>query len=414
MVTRQQRARGCQTIIKALFSAALLGLVFGPLTLSAREAVGVTLAARGEVEATDLVALDVRSLSRRSDVFDVDALTTGPDSQAQLRMRDDAVLSLRPNSELIIAEYQYNADTGEGKAILELVSGGLRTLTGRISAELADTDFELRTSVGTIGIRGTHFEVIEGADRLFLAVWDGEIDIAIAVGNRSGRVVTLGPNANYSFAEIGLDGEVTYLMTLPDVFAEGHTDDGIETDVATTLTQTEADNEISLSLTPATLLALDQPPVPDVPRNLVRINLPTPPDVVADRTGTVTYDDLLAVDLESNINYDMSLSFSINFSEGTVDDGTLSLIGDNSEWFAVFDGGISGNDLQLGNSLGSNQSFNFASHTRDDSSFDAAGNLSGQFFGPNAEQVRGEFDLFEVNAPETSVSGSYLIGGGEQ
>ena len=67
------------------------------------------------------------------------------------------MIALKENSELVIANYQYSGETGEGSVAMELLKGGLRSVTGAIKSESGD--YNLKTPVGSIGIRGTHFEV---------------------------------------------------------------------------------------------------------------------------------------------------------------------------------------------------------------------------------------------------------------
>lgn len=449
--------------------AAAIGLT--PAAM-ARDAVGVTLAARGDVEAIDLLDLEPRVLSRRSDVFDVDTVITGSGSQAQIRMVDDAVLALRADSEVVIAEYQYNEETGEGRAIMELVSGGLRTLSGSISPDSENSDYELRTDVGSIGIRGTHYEVVQTDGELFMGVWEGEIEFSSSVGE-GGDPVVLGTDSDYSFASVGEDGEITYYLEPPEVFAEGYADDDEEPEEDTDSededvdedegdlsddeddedeeaedegdeedsepddtdaedddadedpVDDESDEDDGLDLladgdddedaddtaaaAPATDIAsaIETGPASD-PIVLSPINLPTPPGYFADRTGTAVYNDLIDFDLEgTRTDYDMTLTFEVNFTQGTINDGYLELVSpnDGDTWTAGFYGGFIGNEIQIGPVIGDNQ-FTYATHNNNL----AEGSMNAMFFGSSAEQVRGDFSLNEVENPNVNVSGDYVVG----
>ncbi|MCH8552850.1 MAG: FecR domain-containing protein [Natronospirillum sp.] len=394
---------------------------------SERTVVGVTLAARGAVEALDLIDMDSRSLTRRSDVFDADALVTGEGSQAQVRMVDDSVLSLRSNSELIIAEYEFDEDTEEGRAVMELVSGGLRTLTGRLSPEDGDADYELRTAVGSIGIRGTHYEVVQADDELFMAVWDGEIEVNVTAGDQPSTVI-LGPQNDYAFASVSSDGTVTFYLEPPDIFADGFAEeddeaqDGIEDEEATDDDSSEEDedseegpdlleddeDEETVQLSPDVLVTISSPAADPEGDRITILNLPTPPSVVADRSGTATFNDLMSIDLAgTRTDYDVTLSFDVNFTRGTVDGGQLELVSpsDGDRWLALFEGGIIGNELMIGPVIGENQ-FNFASHNDQP----AEGSMSGQFFGPGADRISGSFDLNQIADPSVNVSGDYTVG----
>lgn len=439
--------------------------------IGARESAGVTLAARGDVEAYDLLEEVSRSLSRRSEIFNVDSIFTGADSQAQIRMLDDAVVSVRSDTELVIAEYQYDAETGEGRAAMELVSGGLRALTGSIDPDNDDSDFEVRTSVGSIGIRGTHFEAIQRDANVLLGVWDGEVQLDLDV-DPGGDPVVLGGDQDYSFASVDDQGQVTFFLEPPAEFESGHTDDDEDPegedgaaeedeeieeeetgdeDAVTDEDDTDEDDagdDEDEDADPEALeesveeqddaLADDDDPSGDepsapaspglgalaaasqaatgedqtAPQVINPINVPTPPNVIADRSGTARYQDLLSVDLAGNrTDFEVEISFEVNFSQGTVDDGEVNLTAeDGVAWLGLFSGGITDGSLEIGPTIGENL-FNQAYYTASDgSAHDATGSLSGTFFGSDAEQVRGDFSFERLDDDSVWVSGDFRLG----
>jgi len=96
-----------------------------------------------------------------------DTVVTGDASRAQLLMLDGAKIAMRPNSRLLIEEFSYTppATTGvavtssSDKSIIGLVKGGFRTITGAIGKE-NEADYEVRTAVGVLGIRGTDYTAV--------------------------------------------------------------------------------------------------------------------------------------------------------------------------------------------------------------------------------------------------------------
>lgn len=427
-----------------------------------KELAGTVLATRGSVNATDLVALEERALARRSQVFNVDRVLTGAGAQTQLRMSDNALLSLTENSELVIAEYQFNPATGEGKVAMELISGGLRTITGLVSPASEGNEYELRTGAATIGIRGTTYEVRRVGGETFMAVWDGEIEIR--VGDESGPSFVLGGDQEFAFASINEDGEVTFYVSAPDVFADEEDDqeesteeDESESDDDEQSEQDESDDENNDSDDSSNDDSSNGQPGEDNsndngpgnnndgnPNNSVIVNrvvappwgtfasfanfgatftsrptrptvvidplrLPTPPNVVAAKQGSVTYNNLVSYSINEGFDYQMSLSFEVNFSAGTINGGALRLVSptQNSEWNAWFDGGISGNQLQGGLPLNTNMNFNVADHFVNGVEYDATGFINGTFHGSSAQQVRGAFSL--TDSQNTSVSGNYQV-----
>ena len=87
-----------------------------------------------------------------------DAVVTAASSNVQIRMTDDTLLWVHPNSRLKIDQYTYDKK-GDGKdnIALQLVQGAARTATGLI-AKANKKNVILSTPTATIGIRGTDFE----------------------------------------------------------------------------------------------------------------------------------------------------------------------------------------------------------------------------------------------------------------
>ena len=99
-----------------------------------------------------------------------DFVITGDASRAQLLMLDGAKLAIRPNSRLQIEDYAYAravtnpassvvSTSADNSSVISLVKGGFRTITGAIGKE-DPSDYEVRTAVGVLGIRGTNFAVL--------------------------------------------------------------------------------------------------------------------------------------------------------------------------------------------------------------------------------------------------------------
>ncbi|HXG28139.1 MAG TPA: FecR family protein [Nevskiales bacterium] len=119
-----------------------------------------------------------------------DTLVTESDGRVQWRLADDSYFVLRPNSSYRIETYQFPeggpAKAGAGKAIYELLKGGVRTLTGLIGK--TDTAaYQAKMPVATMGIRGTDYTSIYCGDcswagpniksGLYVRVDHGEIEI---------------------------------------------------------------------------------------------------------------------------------------------------------------------------------------------------------------------------------------------
>jgi hypothetical protein len=126
------------------------------LALPARaETAGRVLTAVGNV--LTLRGSQILRLAPGSTVESGDQIHTGSESKALIRFTDSGLIWIRPQSDFIVEEYSY----GQGdraRAFFSLLRGGVRSLTGSIGHH-DKAHYRLRTSVATIGIRGTDFSV---------------------------------------------------------------------------------------------------------------------------------------------------------------------------------------------------------------------------------------------------------------
>ncbi len=111
----------------------------------------------------------IATLLKGDSVLVKDTVITGAASRAQLLMIDGAKIAIRPDSRIVIEEYAYAAaasGTGiatvlssDDSSVISLVKGGFRSITGAIGKE-NPSNYEVRTAVGVLGIRGTDFAVL--------------------------------------------------------------------------------------------------------------------------------------------------------------------------------------------------------------------------------------------------------------
>jgi hypothetical protein len=121
----------------------------------ADEAKGLVVASRGTVIATGKD--DSRELKQGDEIFISDEIMTGPKSFAVLQFLDGAKVTIKPNSEIVIDDYVYNGNADD-KAQLNLVSGGLRVITGAMAKNNPE-NYKVKTPVALMGVRGTEFAV---------------------------------------------------------------------------------------------------------------------------------------------------------------------------------------------------------------------------------------------------------------
>lgn len=100
----------------------------------------------------------IKVLAQKSEVLAGDTLVTAKDSYAQVQMNDGAQMTLRPHSNLKIESYQFNKEEPKSdNAVLRLLKGGFRTVTGLIGKRGDPDAYKLHAATATIGIRGTDF-----------------------------------------------------------------------------------------------------------------------------------------------------------------------------------------------------------------------------------------------------------------
>ena len=99
-----------------------------------------------------------RALKKGDPVYEGETVITGPRASLQLRMVDEALVAVRPNSRLQIEVYRLDGKTeGEGHGVLHLISGTFRSITGLIG-HTKKANYKIITDTANIGIRGTDHE----------------------------------------------------------------------------------------------------------------------------------------------------------------------------------------------------------------------------------------------------------------
>ncbi len=128
----------------------------------AEDSSGMVIASRGEVIA--LANGDSRELKQGDFVYVNDEILTSNRSFAVLQFTDGAKVTVRPDSQLIIETYLY-AGKDSDEATLNLVSGGLRIITGAM-AKTNPENYKVRTPVALMGVRGTEFSIMLCGDEI--------------------------------------------------------------------------------------------------------------------------------------------------------------------------------------------------------------------------------------------------------
>lgn len=134
--------------------AALLSLAGTTSTLAqAGQPVGVAATAVRRV--TGDAGGVVRHITVGAGVFQDETVATGERSNTQLLFRDETTLTIGPSSAVVLDRFVYNPAGTADRFAVELGRGALRFVSGSSRSQ----NYEIRTQIATIGVRGTIIDV---------------------------------------------------------------------------------------------------------------------------------------------------------------------------------------------------------------------------------------------------------------
>lgn len=94
-----------------------------------------------------------------------DRVVTEADGHVHIRFIDQALVSVRPGSSLVVARYDFNAQSPEFSAVkFNLIEGVMRSISGDASKS-ANNRFRFNTPIAAIGVRGADF-LVSATDQL--------------------------------------------------------------------------------------------------------------------------------------------------------------------------------------------------------------------------------------------------------
>ncbi len=174
-------------------------LAAGPL-FAADDVAGTVVRLKGSAIAMqDAVP---RVLKAGAKILRGDVISTGPGARLEIRMLDDAVMTLGEKTIFVVIDYIVPNSTpgATPNAAMRLLQGAFSAVTGDMM-KTAGARFTVDTEFATIGIRGTTFwgGTLDGV--FGIALLDGK---AITVENKAGRVVidTVGTGTSLTAAGV--------------------------------------------------------------------------------------------------------------------------------------------------------------------------------------------------------------------
>lgn len=136
----------------------LLGLLAVAMPLQAAVEAGKILYSRGVVSIVDELE-SARGGKTGAKIFEGDRVVTGRGALAQIRLSDGALIALRGSSDYQIQKQSFDEEEDLYEQAGQLFTGWMRSITGAIGKKYPNNVTQ-KTSVATIGIRGTVYQII--------------------------------------------------------------------------------------------------------------------------------------------------------------------------------------------------------------------------------------------------------------
>ena len=155
-----------KTLLRLFAATAMLVVANGPaVPISAP--VGQVLKATQTVRASGNAG--ARVLSKNSDIFFLDRISTNTTGVGEFEFADGTKLAVGPSVSLVVDAYVLKNNSSFKKLGLSAAKGTFRWISGRS----ASSAYQIRTPYGTMGVRGTAFDVTLRNGRVYVALING-------------------------------------------------------------------------------------------------------------------------------------------------------------------------------------------------------------------------------------------------
>ncbi|MDP1699395.1 MAG: FecR domain-containing protein [Aestuariivirga sp.] len=152
---------------------AFVGLFVAVATCSAvngalaSEPIGTVLNAAQTVKASGTQG--TRVLSRSDDVFYLDRISSNGTGSGEFQFSDGTKLAVGPGANLVVDEFVFASKSRFQKLGLAAAKGTFRWISGNSGSSA----YKIRTPYGTMGVRGTAFDVTIRNGRVYIALING-------------------------------------------------------------------------------------------------------------------------------------------------------------------------------------------------------------------------------------------------
>ncbi|WEJ62763.1 FecR domain-containing protein [Thiomicrorhabdus lithotrophica] len=342
-----------------------------------------------------------------------DVIQTGDKTQVQIVFNDKTTVTLGSNTNFIVNKYEFGSLTNS-QAEFGLTKGFLKSVSGKIG-KLAPARFKIKTKTATIGIRGTTFTVVTNDKFTRLATFKGATYLT---DNATGTTYDVPKDKQLSFnhssgkatiATLAIadntESKTSSSQTSSDASTETPTENDTEnttgdtTDVTAdivdeTTTETPVENAkiVEGSATYTSYGYWLNEETAEVTSVWIEAAPQTDPSVLDGYIGTNTRAEynggVLALDSNNNLATG-DIKIKVDFDGGsTAIDGDIDYTfnagtAEEIRWDTKFEGAVT------------NDGFTLTDFTvKGGSDIDGInGTIDGKFYGPNGQEVSGNFDL---------------------
>lgn len=167
-----------QTFLALSAMCAAMALFTVPAAAQNEARIGAAAAVRNQVTSAR-AGSQARPLATGNAVYQNDTINTGANSVAQLLFSDQTTLSIGQRSQVTLDRYVYDPRNTSGNgAAVSLASGAMRFVSGSQDPR----NYQVRTPVATIGVRGTIVDLVMLDGRMFGILDEGRVIFTLLNG----------------------------------------------------------------------------------------------------------------------------------------------------------------------------------------------------------------------------------------
>ena len=155
-----------KTLLGLLLSMAMV-FVLSEAAVAAGAPVGKVVAAAATVRASGNTG--ARVLTKNADIFFLDRISTNSTGIGEFVFNDGTKLAVGPSASLVVDQFVFKNQSSFQKLGLSAAKGTFRWISGHSPSSA----YKIRTPLGTMGIRGTAFDVTILNGRVYIALISG-------------------------------------------------------------------------------------------------------------------------------------------------------------------------------------------------------------------------------------------------